>query len=73
MKDHLNVHSVNSLYLAFNKLDGQIEESNGNKYLNFVSTDKNKEVLTEYTELWYKIRRLVETIDDKSDQQEKVS
>ena len=22
MKDHLNVHSVNSLYLAFNKLDG---------------------------------------------------
>ena len=73
MKDHLNVHSVNSLYLAFNQLDGQIEESNENKYLNFVSTDKNKEVLTEYTELWYKIRRLVETIDDKSDQQEKVS
>ena len=68
MKDHLNVHSVNPLYLPFNKLDGWIEESNGNKYLNFVSTDKNKEVLTEYTELWYKIRRLVETIDDKSDQ-----
>ena len=22
MKDHLNVHSVNSLYLAFNQLDG---------------------------------------------------
>ena len=62
MKDHLNIHSVNPLYLVFNKIDGYIEESNGNKYLIFASTDKNKVVLTKYTKLWDKIKNLIEKI-----------
>ena len=65
MKDHLNINSVNALYLLFNKIDGQIIESNGNKYLIFASTDKNKELLTKYTEIWNKIKSLIEKISDK--------
>ena len=64
--DNVNIHSVNSLYLIFDKVDGYIKESNGNKYLNFTSTDKNKEVLGKCTELWDKIKNLIKTINDKS-------
>ena len=45
MKDHLNIHSVNPLHFGINKTDRYIEESNGNKYLALVSTNKNKETL----------------------------
>ena len=34
----------NLFYLIFKNVDVYIEESNGNKYLIFASTDKNKEV-----------------------------
>ena len=65
MKDHLNIYSVNPFSLVFNKINGYIEESNGNKYLIFPFTDKNKEVLTKYTGLWNKIKSLIKTTDDK--------
>ena len=32
----------------------------GNKYLSFPSTDKNKEVLAKFVELWDKIKKLIE-------------
>ena len=32
VKDHLNINSVNPLYLIINEVDGYIEEKNGNKY-----------------------------------------
>ena len=44
--DYVKSNSVNSLYLIIGKIDGYIEEKNRNKYLTLVSTDKNKEVLT---------------------------
>ena len=40
--DYESIHSVNSLYLIIDKMDGYIQESNVNKYLVFASTDKNK-------------------------------
>ena len=40
-----NIYSVNPLYLIIGKVDGHIEENNGNKYLVFDSTDENNEVL----------------------------
>ena len=49
---YVNIDSVNSLQLIFDKVDGYIEENNGNKYLIFASIDKNIEVSTKYTELW---------------------
>ena len=51
------------MYLIIGKVDGHIEENNGNKYLVFDSTDENKEVLKKYTELWYGIKNEIETIN----------
>ena len=44
--DHVNIDTENPLYDIFNNVDGYIiKESNGDKYLIFASTDKNKELL----------------------------
>ena len=40
-----SIHTVNPLSFIIGEVDGYIKESNGNKYLSFVSADKNKEVL----------------------------
>ena len=61
--DYENTYSLNPLYLIIGKVDGHIEENNGNKYLVFDSTDENKEVLKKYTELWYGIKNEIETIN----------
>ena len=50
--DYENFHSVNPLYLIIREVDGYTEENNGNKYLFFASTDKNKKVLEKYTKFW---------------------
>ena len=57
--DCVKLNSVNPLYLIIDKVDGCIEEKNGNKYLILDSSDKNKEVLIKYTELWDVIKNLV--------------
>ena len=49
ISDYESVNSVNPLYPIVGKVHGYIEEKNGNRYLVFVSTDKNKEVLEKYT------------------------
>ena len=49
--DYVNIHSVNPLHFFGGEVGRYIEESTGNKYLIFASTDKNKEVLRKYTEL----------------------
>ena len=64
--DYESIHSINPLYFIVGEVDGCIEESNGNKYLIFASTDKNKEVLKKYRELWDEIKNLIETINEKS-------
>ena len=61
--DYENIYSVNPLYLIIGKVDGHIEENNGNKYLVFGSTDENKEVLKKYTEPWDWIKNEIETIN----------
>ena len=38
------------------KVDGYVEEKNWNKYLNFVSTNENKDMLIKYTKFWDKIK-----------------
>ena len=40
------------MYLIANTAHGHIEKKNGNRYLVFDSTDKNKNVLSKYAELW---------------------
>ena len=56
ISDYENINSVNPLYLIIGGVDGNIEESSGNKYLIFASTDKNKKVLEKYTNLWDEIK-----------------
>ena len=69
--DYVKINSVNPLYIIIGEADGSIEDKNGNKYLTFASTDKNEEVLKKYTELWSKIKSLIEKIDDKPGEYEK--
>ena len=64
--DYVKINSVNPLYLIINEVDRYIEEISRNKYLTLVSTDKNKEVLTKYTELWDEIRNSIENINNMS-------
>ena len=63
--DYESIHSVNPLYFIIGEVDGYIEEKNGNKYLVSASTDKNKDVLQKYTELWDGIKNLTKKISDK--------
>ena len=51
-----NLNSLNSLYLVFNNLDAYIEKSDENKYLSFASTEKNRMMLKNYTELGDEIK-----------------
>ena len=39
----VKTYNVNSLYLIFNKVNGYLEEINGNKYLTPVPTNETKE------------------------------
>ena len=45
ISDCENINSVNPSYLMIGEVDGYIEQNNGNKYLDFASTEKNKKVL----------------------------
>ena len=62
MKDseYVKINSGNPLFLIINEIDEYIKEKDGNKYLTLVSTDKNKEVLTKYAELWDRIKDFIE-------------
>ena len=57
-----DLNSSNSLYLVFNNLDAYIEKSGENEHLIFASTDKNKRMLENYTEVWDKIKEQTELI-----------
>ena len=75
--DYVKINSVNPLYLIIYKVNGcieckSIEEKNGNKCLTLVSTNKNKEILIKYTELWEKIKNLIKKINsNKTSEYEK--
>ena len=64
--DYIKINSVNPLYLIIGKVDGCIKEKNVNKYLTQVSTDKNKEVLIQYTKLCNEIKYLIKTINGEA-------
>ena len=57
-----NLDGESSLYLVFNDVDTYFECNDGNKYLVFTLTDKNREVLENYSELWNEIKEEIRTI-----------
>ena len=64
--DYLKINSVNPLHININEVDGSIGEKNGNKYLTFAATDKNKKVLEKYTKFWDEIKYHIKTINDNA-------
>ena len=59
-----DINSVNPLYLRITHASGYIEEINGDKHLVFDSIDKNKELLKNYNEVFYRIMSKIKEIDD---------
>ena len=57
-----NLDVVNSLYLVFNDVDAYFECIDENKYLVFALTDKNREALENYKELWSEMKDATRTI-----------
>ena len=49
--------------MQVNRASGYIEEKNGNKYLNFDSTDESKELLKKYADVWNEIKNETKTIN----------
>ena len=47
-----------------NRIDGFIEEKNGDKYLNISVAKINKEVLEKYSEVWNGIKVCIEKVND---------
>ena len=45
-----------------NHANGYIEETSGNKYLIFDSTDENKELLKKYQDVWSGIKNKIEAV-----------
>ena len=60
--DCKNIHSVNPLYLLIDHANGYIEEKGVNKYLVFDSTDKNKELLKKYNDVFNGIRNKIKEV-----------
>ena len=56
--------SANSLYPVFNNVGAYIEENSEDKYLIFVFTDKKREALENYPELWHETKDQIEIIRD---------
>ena len=47
-----------------NKIDGFIEEINGDKCLNIADTDRNSKVLKKYSDVWNGIKDCIKKISD---------
>ena len=55
-----NLNNLSTLYLVFNNLHAYIGKSGENRYLIFASTEKNRIMLENYTELWREIKEQIE-------------
>ena len=67
----MNIDSVNPLYLGITRVNGYIEEKDSNKYLVFDSTDKNKELLKKYNDVFNGIRDKIKEINSNECDYEK--
>ena len=61
--DYVKINSVNPLNIIIGEADGYTEVKNGNKYLIFAPTDKNKKVIENSAELWNEIKFQIKVIN----------
>ena len=59
-----DINSVKLLYLRIDNVNGYIKEINKDKYLVFDVTDKNKELLKKYNDVFNGIMSKIREIDD---------
>ena len=59
-KPRWDVNSINSLYLMIHRIDGFIEEKDGDKYLSIASKGRNSQVLKIYSEVWSGIKDVLQ-------------
>ena len=64
---YVKTDSINAIYLTLNKVNEYFEEINGNKYLTLVPTNESNEKIKRYEELWSKIRDLIRSVTENSD------
>ena len=46
------------------RIDGFIEEENGDKYLNIASTERNSGMLRKYSQVWNGIKDFIEKVNN---------
>ena len=66
IKEYVKIYGVNPLHLIFRYVNGYFEEINGNKYLTVAPTNESKEKFKKYERLWIKIRDLIISITNNS-------
>ena len=62
INDCESIYSVNPLYLRVDHANGYNEEKGVNKYLNFDSSDENKELLKKYNDVWNGIKNKIKEV-----------
>ena len=67
----VKINSVNSLYLIIGTINRHIEENNENKCLTLVPTDKSEGKLRKYEKMTTKIRDLIRSVSNNSDDYDK--
>ena len=71
----IKLNSVNPLYLIINRINDYIQESNINKYLAIektIPTPESKVSLKKYEELWKKLRDLITSITNNTDNYDEI-
>ena len=63
--DYENIYCINPLYLIIAQANGYIEEKDASKYLIFDSTDKNKELLEKYNDVWNGIKDKIKELSSE--------
>ena len=71
----IKLNSINPLYLIINRINDYIQESNINKYLAIektIPTPESKVSLKKYEELWKKLRDLITSITNNTDNYDEI-
>ena len=53
----MTLNSVKPLYVIINKVNGYVDEHNGNRCLELLHTNKNRAALKKYEKGWKKIEK----------------
>ena len=64
-------NSVNPSYFIINKVNGNFEDINKNKYLTLVPSNESKEKIKKYEELRSKIKDLIRSVTKNADNYDK--